>query len=107
MRAVQLVQNLLQKPKKSTLVAVKKRWVRPKRFPAKKSKGAFMRRCESFLVKEKQVLASQGKGAGEATVIVRAHKDAQTGRVQELIQKCQENDFEKFALRAKEDVGNN
>jgi biopolymer transport protein ExbD len=60
-----------------------------------------------FLVKEKQVLSSQGKGASEATVIVRAHKDAQTGRVQELIQKCQENDFEKFALRAKEDVGNN
>ena len=59
-----------------------------------------------FLVKEKQVLSSQGKGASEATVIVRAHKDAQTGRVQELIQKCQENDFEKFALRAKEDVGN-
>ncbi len=60
-----------------------------------------------FLVKEKQVLASQGKGADEATIIVRAHKDAQTGRVQELIQKCQENGFEKFALRAKEDVGNN
>jgi biopolymer transport protein ExbD len=60
-----------------------------------------------FLVKEKQVLASQGKGTNEATIIVRAHKDAQTGRVQELIQKCQENDFEKFALRAKEDVGNN
>ncbi|MEX0820130.1 MAG: biopolymer transporter ExbD [Pirellulaceae bacterium] len=59
-----------------------------------------------FLVKEKQVLSSQGKGANEATIIVRAHKDAQTGRVQELIQKCQENDFEKFALRAKEDVGN-
>ncbi len=60
-----------------------------------------------FLVKESQVLASQGKGAGEATVIIRAHKDAQTGKVQELIQKCQENKFEKFALRAKEDVGNN
>ena len=60
-----------------------------------------------FLVKEKQVLASQGKGANEATIIIRAHRDAQTGHVQELIQKCQENDFEKFALRAKEEVGNN
>jgi len=60
-----------------------------------------------FLNKEKQVLASEGKPASDATVIVRAHKDAQTGRVQELIQKCQESDFEKFALRAKEDVGNN
>ena len=28
---------------------------------------------------------------------IRAHKDAPTGRVQELIQKCQENGFEKFA----------
>jgi biopolymer transport protein ExbD len=60
-----------------------------------------------FLVKESQVRASQGKSASETTVIIRAHKDAQTGRVQELIQKCQENQFEKFALRAKEDVGNN
>ena len=42
----------------------------------------------------------------DATVIIRADRNAQTGRVQELIQVCQENDFEKFALRAKEDVGN-
>jgi biopolymer transport protein ExbD len=60
-----------------------------------------------FLAKEQQVLGSQGKGAADATIIIRAHKDAETGRVQELIQKCQENGFEKFALRAKEDVGNN
>ncbi len=60
-----------------------------------------------FLVKEERVLNSQDKTAGDATIIIRAHKDAQTGRVQELIQKCQENGFEKFALRAKEDVGNN
>lgn len=60
-----------------------------------------------FLVKEERVLSSQGKSASDATIIIRAHKDAMTGRVQELIQKCQENNFEKFALRAKEDVGNN
>ena len=59
-----------------------------------------------FLVKERQVAASQNLGADEATIIIRAHKDAKTGHVQELIQKCQEHDFEKFALRAKEDVGN-
>ena len=59
-----------------------------------------------FLVKERQVLVTQGKLAADGTVVIRAHKNAQTGRVQELIQKCQENDFEKFALRAKEDVGN-
>jgi biopolymer transport protein ExbD len=60
-----------------------------------------------LLAKERQVLRSQNKIAKDATIVIRAHKDAQTGRVQELIQKCQENDFEKFALRAKEDVGNN
>ena len=44
--------------------------------------------------------------ASDATVIIRAHKEAQTGKVQDLIKICQENGFEKFALRAKEDVGN-
>ncbi|MCH5376334.1 MAG: hypothetical protein JJ992_20380 [Planctomycetes bacterium] len=37
---------------------------------------------------------------------MRGHKDARTGKVQELIKECQQNNFEKFALRAKEDVGN-
>ncbi|MBP87182.1 MAG: biopolymer transporter ExbD [Planctomycetaceae bacterium] len=60
-----------------------------------------------FLVKERQVLMSQNKLSKDATIVIRAHKEAQTGRVQELIQKCQDNTFEKFALRAKEDVGNN
>ena len=60
-----------------------------------------------FLVKERQVLMSQSKLSKDATIVIRAHKEAQTGRVQELIKKCQDNDFEKFALRAKEDVGNN
>jgi len=62
---------------------------------------------DPYLVKERQVLMSQNKVAADATIVIRAHREAQTGRVQELIQKCQENDFEKFALRAKEDVGNN
>ena len=57
-----------------------------------------------FLIKERTVLESQGKTVADATVVIRAHKDAQTGKVQELIQRCQENGFEKFALRAKEDV---
>jgi biopolymer transport protein ExbD len=57
-----------------------------------------------FLVKEKQVLASQQRAQTEATVVIRAHKETQTGRVQELIKRCQDSGFEKFALRAKEDV---
>lgn len=38
----------------------------------------------------------------EATVIIRAHKDAQTGKVQQVIAKCQESKLEKFVLKAKE-----
>jgi len=59
-----------------------------------------------FLVRERNVLQVQGKTTDDATIVVRAHKFSSTGRVQELIKKCQENNFEKFALRAKEDVGN-
>ncbi len=60
-----------------------------------------------FLIREKNVLEIQGKTTDDATVVIRAHRVAATGRVQELIKACQENSFEKFALRAKEDVGNN
>lgn len=60
-----------------------------------------------YLSREATALRSKGKGLSDATIVIRAHKDAETGKVQELIKKCQENNFEKFALRAKEDVGNN
>ena len=60
-----------------------------------------------FLIRERNVLQIQGKTAKHATIVIRAHRVAATGRVQELIKTCQENNFEKFALRAKEDVGNN
>jgi biopolymer transport protein ExbD len=59
-----------------------------------------------YLMRERDVLAGRNTPVGDATVIIRAHRDAQTGKVQELIKKCQENQFETFALRAKEDVGN-
>jgi biopolymer transport protein ExbD len=38
----------------------------------------------------------------EATVIIRADADAKAGVVQEVMQKCQENGFDNFALRAKQ-----
>ena len=38
--------------------------------------------------------------------IIRADGRTATGKVQELIKICQENRFDRFALRAKEDVGN-
>ncbi len=58
-----------------------------------------------FLKRERQILALNGKLAAEATIIIRADGAAPTGKVQELIQTCQEEKFEKFALRAKEEVG--
>ena len=36
-----------------------------------------------------------------ATIVIRADRDVSTGIVQEVIQVCQQADFEKFALRAK------
>jgi len=59
-----------------------------------------------YLVAEAEVLRVRGKSTASATVIIRAHKEAETGKVQDLIRICQKNGFEKFALRAKEDVGN-
>ncbi len=56
-----------------------------------------------LLLRERQVLdATPGKSAGKATIIIRADREAKTGRVQELIKACQETGFEKFALRAKQ-----
>ena len=60
-----------------------------------------------YLVKEKQVLQLKGQSISDATIVIRAHKAAATGKVQELIKVCQENSFEKYALRAKEYVKGN
>jgi biopolymer transport protein ExbD len=59
------------------------------------------------LKNEVYVLESQGKGAGSATVIIRAHKECKTGDIQDLIKVCQGPGvgFERFTLRANEDVG--
>ena len=55
------------------------------------------------LFAEKRFLELRGDKPADATVIVRADGDAKTGIVQEVIQKCQDNGFEKFALRAKQE----
>jgi len=58
-----------------------------------------------LLNNEKYVLESKGRSAGDATIIIRAHKDAKTGMVQEVIKVCQQLGFEKFTLRAKSETG--
>jgi biopolymer transport protein ExbD len=53
---------------------------------------------------ETKVLQSKGKGAKDANIIIRSDGNTAGGMVQELIKKCQESGFEKFALRAKEEI---
>ena len=57
-----------------------------------------------YLVLEGNALEAQGKAVKEGTIIVRGHKDSPTGRVQKVIEICQQKNFEKFALRAKEEA---
>jgi biopolymer transport protein ExbD len=50
------------------------------------------------------VLKSNGKGTKDANIIIRSDGNTAGGMVQELIKKCQESGYEKFALRAKEEI---
>lgn len=50
---------------------------------------------------ERQHLQSKRVSLGDATVIIRADRECPTGKIQELIRICQEQQFEQFALRAK------
>ncbi|HUY89760.1 MAG TPA: biopolymer transporter ExbD [Pirellulales bacterium] len=59
---------------------------------------------KSPLLREKQVLERQNKKPADASVIIRADGGAPTGVVQELIQVCQDNGFEKFSLRVKQEA---
>ena len=51
---------------------------------------------------ERSLLEQKNKSAADATIIIRGHRDAKTGVVQDLIQVCQKAGFERFTLRAKE-----
>lgn len=55
------------------------------------------------LNQEMAVLTAEGKKPGDANIIIRAHKDTAAGDVQEIIRAAQDQKFERFALRAKED----
>jgi biopolymer transport protein ExbD len=52
---------------------------------------------------ERKFIEYNGRNPADTWVILRADADAQTGVVQEMIKKCQENGFENFALRAKQE----
>jgi len=56
-----------------------------------------------LLKRERNYMVALGQDPQITTVIIRADGDAKAGVVQELIQMCQEEEFEKFALRAKQE----
>ncbi len=55
-----------------------------------------------LLRREVRAAERQGVPPARVSVIIRAHEDAESGKVQKLIQQCQENELEKFLLRVKE-----
>ncbi len=56
-----------------------------------------------FLGREIEVLKLEKKTASDANIVIRGHRDVAGGRVQDLIERCQEMGFERFALRVKEE----
>jgi biopolymer transport protein ExbD len=56
------------------------------------------------LKNERRFLELNGTDVADATVILRADASAKTGIVQEVILMCQAEGFEKFALRAKQEL---
>jgi biopolymer transport protein ExbD len=58
-----------------------------------------------YLRNEKSVMELKRQNPKDANIIIRAHKDAKTGLVQQVIKVCQEIGFEKFTLRAKSEAG--
>lgn len=57
-----------------------------------------------YLLREQAVLEMRNKSNDFATVILRGDAEAKTGHVQEVIAECQKMKFDKFALRAKEEL---
>ncbi|MEC7566023.1 MAG: biopolymer transporter ExbD [Planctomycetota bacterium] len=57
-----------------------------------------------YLNEEYRSIEFSGDQPKQTTIVIRAHRSARGGMVQELIQVCQEAGFENFALRAEENV---
>ena len=53
---------------------------------------------------ELSLLKLEGKTPSDANIIIRGHRTVPGGRIQDLINRCQDLGFEKFALRVKEEV---
>ena len=53
---------------------------------------------------EIQLLTSRNQTVKDAHIVIRGHKNAAGGLVQDLIKKCQDLGFEKFVLRVREET---
>jgi biopolymer transport protein ExbD len=64
---------------------------------------ANLNELRSALLREKQIIERYAvEKLEDVTIVIRADEDARTGLVQEIIQLCQELQFERFALRGKQ-----
>jgi biopolymer transport protein ExbD len=61
-----------------------------------------MEQIGGALSRERQLFQLSNTSLAEVTVVVRADRRAKTGVVQELISKCQDTGFERYALRAEQ-----
>lgn len=61
-----------------------------------------LRNVKTLLEREKKNLLDMRKSVAKATVIIRADGNSMTGTVQKLIKDCQDLNFERFVLRARE-----
>ena len=58
-----------------------------------------------LLARERAFLTNiKNTPASDVTIIIRADESAKVGEVQDIIKACQENQFERFSLRAKSEV---
>ncbi|MHC4404188.1 MAG: ExbD/TolR family protein [Planctomycetota bacterium] len=57
----------------------------------------------SRLLVEKQLVEREGGSAPEATIIIRADREAKHGEVQKVIRTCQDLGFQNFRLRARQE----
>ena len=104
-KEVQLPDSTLAKPPEQALeFPITLQLTNAGRFVIGGNEVASVQGLRPYLLNEATLLQQRQKQISDATVIIRADLGAQTGKVQELIKVCQENGFEKFALRAKEKV---
>jgi biopolymer transport protein ExbD len=57
-----------------------------------------------LLQNEATVLRAMTLGPSDASIILRGHREVATGKIQDIIKICQEQGFESFTLRAKENL---